>query len=144
MSSRREEFAHCCWDQSSKLLGLKIAGFFCKGLRLLGLRIAGVWHNCGPSAEHGCSTVQRTRVAAAIGRCFWLTERTHRFWRGFLSQAITWFAADRGVRRGGSGAPAGRVGWLKRFALQLLKGFALKRVVWLERDCTPVAVQWTE
>ena len=82
--------------------GLKVAGDEdCKGLGLLGVRIANVWHSCNSSNGRGCNTVQRARIAAAIGRFFWLTRRTHCFWRGFLSQAIAWFAADRDVRRGG-------------------------------------------
>ena len=103
MWSKREEFTRCCWDQGSKLLKLKIARVFCKNLGLLKLKIAGVWHSCGPSTEHGCNTVQRARIAAAIGRCFWLTKRTHRFWRGFLSRAVAWFATDRSVQRRKSG-----------------------------------------
>ena len=48
-----------------------------------------------------------------------MTKQTHRFWRGFLSQAITWFATDRNVQRRKSGTPTERVIWLKRFTLQL-------------------------
>ena len=41
----------------------------------------------------------------AIRHYFWLTKQTHRFWRGFLSQAITWFATDRNVQRRKFGTP---------------------------------------
>jgi len=52
--------------------------------------ITKIENNCNSSTKHSYNTVQRTQIATAIRHFFWLTKQTHRFWRGFLSQAITW------------------------------------------------------
>ena len=119
----------------SKLIITKIEDYknFFKNLRLLKLKITKILHNCNSSTKHSYNTVQRTQIATVIRHYFWLTKQTHRFYRGFLSQAIMWFATDRNVQRRKSGTPTKRVNWLKRFTLQLIKRFTLKQEIWLKR-----------
>ena len=77
----------------------------------------------------------------AIRHYFWLTKQTHRFWHGFLSQAITWFATDRNVQRRKSGMLTKRVNWFKKVYTPVVKKVYTQASNLVKKVYTPVAVQ---